>query len=284
VAGGFIVQEDLGNEHRSLVEPLLKGDAVGAERALAQTVICLAQMHGDTLGQTAVAQRIAQQLHPSFSLQPSARQLQAWRESLIKQVSAVLEPEAGFCEEAQQVYAVNFNPGPFYGYIHSDPCPDNYFRRAEQMMLIDFEIGRLGNVLIDAVYGRMTFPTCWCANRLPADLIGRLENDYRQRLAQRHAAAQDEGLFATALVDACAFWLFVTLDWQLRNALGDNSEWGLTTFRPRVLARLGAFVEVAEGNGRYPAIHITAHRLLDHLTNQWLEVEPLPLYPAFRIV
>ena len=138
------------------------------------------------------------------------------------------------------------------------------------------------NVLIDAVYGRMTFPTCWCANRLPADLIGRLESDYRQRLAQRHAAAQDDSLFDQSLVDACALWLFVTLDWQLRNAVGDNSEWGLATFRPRVLTRLGAFLEVAGDNGRYPAICTIATRLLDHLTAQWPEVEPLPLYPAFR--
>jgi Ser/Thr protein kinase RdoA (MazF antagonist) len=277
---GFIVQEDLGGEHRSLVEPLLEGDAVSAERALLQTVDCLAQMHGESLGQTAVAQQIAQQIHPDFSLIPSAAQRQTWSEGVIKHISAVLEPEPNFYNETQQVYAANFDPSPFYGYIHSDPCPDNYFHTSKRMMLIDFEFGRLGNVLIDVVYGRMTFPSCWCANRLPANLITRLENSYRQQLAQQHPAAQDHALFTTALVDACALWLLMTLDWQLREALANNGKWGLATFQPRVLARLQAFLEVADG--RYPALRTTASRLLDHLTTQWSDVEPLPLYPAFR--
>jgi DNA-3-methyladenine glycosylase I len=38
----------------------------------------------------------------------------------------------------------------------------------DELRLIDFEFGRLGHALMDGTYGRMIFPSCWCANRLPA--------------------------------------------------------------------------------------------------------------------
>ena len=68
------------------------------------------------------------------------------------------------------------NPGPFHAYIHGDPCPDNVFFIDGEMLLIDFEFGRFGHALRDALYGRMPFPTCWCCNRLPAGCFTRSRN------------------------------------------------------------------------------------------------------------
>jgi hypothetical protein len=56
----------------------------------------------------------------------------------------------------------------------------------------------------------------------------------------------------------------------------------LTESRRRLLARLEAFVAVAEDTGRLPALRGTASRLLDGLRRSWPESESLPLYPAFR--
>ena len=165
---GFFILEDLG-PHRSLVEPLLEEDASGAARALLTFVTSLGNLHAVTRGQSARFESLCRDLSPGAELVASAG---AEFDERAKQLKAGLERlgvriEAPFLQELETVRSTIERPGPFLTYIHGDPCPDNVFFTGEQMRLIDFEFGRFGHALIDATYGRMMFPTCWCANRLP---------------------------------------------------------------------------------------------------------------------
>jgi tRNA A-37 threonylcarbamoyl transferase component Bud32 len=127
--------------------------------------------------------------------------------------------EAHFQQELEMVLRTVESLGPFLAYIHGDPCPDNVSFLGEQMRLIDFEFGRFGHALLDAIYGRMMFPTCWCANRLPGDVVTQMEAAYRAALVRGCREAQEGRVFEPTLVSTCAFWVLNTLSWRLEGVL-----------------------------------------------------------------
>ena len=279
---GFIILEDLGH-HRSLVEPLLHEDALSAEAALLRYSARLGKLHADTVNQFSAFDKLFHSVSPTGkSFAPQENEF----EQRIQQVQTSLEglgvlAEATLGQELRAIGAAVVNPGPFLAYIHADPCPDNVFDSSGQMRLIDFEFGHFGHALIDATYGRMVFPTCWCANRLPRAVVAQIESRYRTELIQGCVEAQEDRFFEQALVAICGYWLLHTLAWHLEPALEKDQSWGLARLRQRILARLETFVTASEGFGRFPALRGTAGRLLTVLGKRWPESRPLPLYPAF---
>lgn len=280
---GFIVLEDLG-PHRSLVEPLLHEDAASATQALLRYSTRLGQLHADTVNGFEAFAQLLRTVNPvgrgagptPFELEKRVQEVQTQLEQLGLAVELKLQ------SELQTIVSTVVNPGPFWAYIHGDPCPDNVFNQAAELRLIDFEFGRFGYALIDAVYGRMFFPTCWCANRLPPALITELENVYRAALSPGCPAAQEDQVFENALVTACGFWLIITLGWHLERALQEDRTWGIASVRQRILARLEAFATTATTFGQFPMLRSTAERLRSRLDQRWPEIPPLPLYPAFQ--
>jgi hypothetical protein len=280
---GFFILEDMG-EHRSLVEPLLEGEAAAAEETLLNYATRLGKLHADTVGKAAAFEQLFQTVSSTLKpfgpkvdeLQQQIQKLQALLETLGIRLETDLGPEL------ETIIDTIVNPGPFLAYIHSDPCPDNVFASTGSLRLIDFEFGRFSHALIDAVYSRMIFPTCWCANRLPPAVISRIERRYRLQLSRGCPEAQEDSLFETALVTSCGSWLLNTLSWQLERALDEDREWGISTIRQRVLARLEAFITTSEEFGHLPAFRGISSRLLELLNQRWPETAPLPLYPAFR--
>ncbi|MEZ4859976.1 MAG: phosphotransferase [Caldilineaceae bacterium] len=280
---GFIILEDLGRDHRSLVEPLLHEDAASAERALLKYITRLGQLHADTIGRAAEFQQLLHAANPALaatSLHPSA-------ESLIQQFierleSLGIQQDDTLLAELQAVFAQMEQPGDFTAYIHADPCPDNIFYTGETLRLIDFEFGRFGHALIDANYGRFPFPTCWCCNRLPNTLVTKLENSYRAALVVGCPAAADDAQFYRALTAVSAYSLIISFSWLLTNALEKDSTWGIASVRARILTWLEIFTATATTHNELPATRGAAGRLLDLLQAHWPETDPLPLYPAFR--
>ncbi len=280
---GFILLEDLGRQHHSLVEPLLQADTARAEKALLTFVTRLGQMHADSLGQATLFEQILQAISPTAI--SSARDANSIRQQfapLQTTLESLVAVESQFERDLEAVITAIADPGPFLTYIHGDPCPDNVFYTGHDLRLIDFEFGRWGHALLDAVYGRMMFPTCWCANRLPEALVAQMERTYRAELAQACPAVQDDHLFETALVAACAFWLLNTLNGHLKRALAEDRRWGISTIRPRILARLQSFIATSEQFNHLPGLRGTANRLLAILQKRWPDTTPLPLYPVFR--
>ena len=281
-AAGFFILEDLG-ENRSLVEPLLDEDSASAERALLAFSACLGAVHAGTVGHSAVFERCLGDSGRHFGI--FSAPFNGFGEKVI-QLQARLEEmglrvEAGLSSEIQEVIAAIESPGPFFSYIHGDPCPDNVFWNGRELRLIDFEFGGFGHALADAAYGRMLFPSCWCANRLPSDLVSRMETEYRTELVKGCPEAQDDRTFEGALVRVCAYWLLTSLNRPLANAMDADRTWGIATVRQRVLARLEAFAATSEEFDELPALRAMTARLLEHLHHAWPDVSPLPLYPAF---
>ena len=184
--------------------------------------------------------------------------------------------------EIQDVMDATSQPGPFLVYIHSDPCPDNVFDLGERFYLIDFEFSRYGHALWDAIYPRMVWPTCWCANRLPAQTVARMETHYRAELIQGCPQAAEDAVWESELIRLCGFALLHTLAFDLEEAANENHEWGLATIRQRALARLDAFIAAAEEFRRlprcagWPAGSCPFWRRAGRIRSR------LPLYPAFR--
>jgi Phosphotransferase enzyme family len=280
---GFFILEDLGH-HRSLVEPLLEGDAATAEGALIKFSACLGALHAATIGQSATFEGLFRAIRPQLGtlaqaatgLDDRVHQLQAGLDGL------GVRAEMGLPRELEAMVDAIESPGPFLSYIHGDPCPDNVFWTGEQLRLIDFEFGRFGHALVDGTYGRMLFPTCWCANCLPSALVSKMEAVYRGELVKGCPEAQDDRIFETALARVCGFWLLSTLSRDLTRAVEADRTWGIATLRQRLLARLEAFITTAEACDQLPALRGTASRLLEVLRKAWPEAPPVPLYPAFQ--
>ena len=285
---GFFVMEDLGPP-QSLVQPLLEGQAQDAEQALVRYAIYLGQMHAATSGRQAEYDQIRSALGPLPLGDRSARasvtgsfiqaQLAALQETL-SGLQITLSPEC--LSEIEQVIQEMDAPGLFQAYTHGDPCPDNCLYTGTRLVLFDFERGAYRYALQDGVYGRIMFPTCWCANRVPASVLRRMEESYQNTLAQGCEAARNNEAYTGAILYACAFWTLTTLATLLANSLEQDRDWGISTARQRILARLEAFVETATEFNGLPAIQADMLRILEAFRTRWRDVEPLPYYPAFR--
>lgn len=279
---GFIILEDLGPPH-DLVKPLLEGGAAAALDVLLTLATQLGRLHGATSGRKRDFDRLFATVHPQ------ARPFTLTFEGLgerFKKFTAGLErvgvaPETGLQKELGELATALVEPGPFETFIHGDPCPDNIMVTANQVRLIDFEVGATGHALIDGVYGRMMFPTCWCANRLPEPVILAMEQAYRTALLDGCPAAGDDRLFGQAVVVGCAYWLIENVVRHLEVALEQDPEWGIANLRPRLLSRLAAFISTAEKTHEYQALRGSAAALMEKLHRLWPDSKPLPLYPAF---
>src|SRR5262249_35271346 len=168
-----------------------------------------------------------------------------------------IEPATGFEAEFQQLAAAMADPGPFLAYVHGDPCPDNCRIADGRLRLFDFETSSFNHAMLDAVYGRITFPTCWCVNRLPAHVAPMMEAAYRAELVKGCPAAEDDRRFQQELVHCCAAWLIQNGIWLLEEARRDDWRWGISTWRQRVLMRLDALAGTTQKINHLPAIGAT---------------------------
>ena len=281
-----VVLASLGR--KSLIEPLLEHDAIGAERWLVAFARTIGRLHASSMGRIAEYVRLRGSLSPPPFTDHLHHQL--YRPDTAKPILDVLSmlgisPSGAFTTEIETVVRAMREPGPFLAYTHGDPCPDNCIQVGDQLRLIDFDHGGLRHALLDGVYSTIPFPTCWYANRIPAAVRGEMEAAYRTELIAGCPAAEDDALFHRAVADACTYWV---LGWiverhNLKYQLQQDRAWGIATLRQRTLARLELLVELSEVYGQLPEIRRVAAALLAILTRRWATtIAPLPLYPAWR--
>lgn len=275
---GLIILEDVWHS-ASLVASLLGSDYAQAEQALLQYASCLGQLHTHTISKAAEFENLFKAI--ALNVKPIRDNVDIHKHQLMLESLGICT-ENSWLHDLEAINETINHPGEFLAYIHADACPDNVLDTGEALRLIDFETGHFGHALIDAAYGRMMFPSCWCANRLPDAVVRQMENTYRAILIQRCPAAADEQIFAIALVKTCGFWLLYTLTRHLEYALRKDLNWGISTIRQRILARLEAFMATAQEFNQLPSLRNTSSQLLDLLRQRWSNVPPLPLYPAFQ--
>lgn len=295
---GFILIEDLGETHVSLVDSLTGDNAKEAEIALLRFMTDLGKLHAGSYGKTEEYLNILKKVNPSAeswqdNLQKTLeKDLPALKLSL-ENLNIVLTEDV--LSEVSKVFKSNLAPGPFTTLIHGDICPDNVFynREKNELYLIDFEWSFVKNALLDGTYLRMSFPTCWCAKALPSNLISTFEASYREQLKRTIPASRIDEEYNEAYVNACAFWMLKSL-LMIQDVLEKEDIWpsGTTSsqslwkpeanqVRPRILSRLTSFIEVSKGYKKLPYLLSMAKKILKELEIRWPDAKPLELYPAF---
>jgi thiamine kinase-like enzyme len=170
------------------------------------------------------------------------------------------------------------NAALFRAFVHNDSCPDNTILERDRVRLIDWERGGFHACLIDAAYARLGMPHCWLAQKLPEQVVSDTERRYRLRLAKMIPEVLDDALFGQRMTEACAYWLISNGTW--RN-LGDDFQWGASTWHQRVVTRLEQFARTTREFSHLHEMGRTAQETLRRLHTRW-NVEPMPLYHAFR--
>lgn len=293
----FILIEDLGEEHISLVDSLTLPSKKNAIAALERFMTTLGKFHAVSFSHTNHFQKIIKKIDSNYQdLQIDlSNKLSEMIENLsiiTKKFSLLITPEIS--NEIAQVVKSRFMSGPFTTLIHGDICPDNVFDSfQEKLQLIDFEWTYIGNALLDGTYLRMSMPTCWCAKRIPDNIIDHLEVIYRQELIRTIPTAANDLAYNTAYVEACAFWMLKTLNhinnvWDKEeigssgpvpgNSLWKNNE---NLVRPRILSRLQAFIDQANKHNMFPSLREMAEKILEKIKFLWPNAKPLEVYPAF---
>ncbi|HEY3280694.1 MAG TPA: phosphotransferase [Armatimonadota bacterium] len=278
---GFIVLEDLG-EGDSLAEVLQGNDPARADRALMAYASTLGRMHAATIGHEGQYNRLRDDWVPGLSQElPTGDASYTGIREACRTLGVPLSPEA---EAGLDRVALSMKePGPFLAYTHGDPCPDNNRLLGDEVRLIDFECGAYRHALCDGVYGRLPFPTCWCVNRLPAQVPPHMEAAYRAELVKGCPEAGDDDLFRLAVVEATAHWTCETTGSHLPGALEGDHEWGISTIRQRVLLRLDNLAVLTEELGLLEPLGDVALAMAKRLRALWpADLVEMPLYPAFR--
>jgi hypothetical protein len=167
--------------------------------------------------------------------------------------------------------------------IHGDPCPDNSLLVGDQIRLIDYEFSRPSHALLDGIYWRIGFPTCWCAGRIPTDVISRVDAAYRIELGNSIPLALDDTAYRIELTYMSAVWLFTCLSWRLDEALKGDEKWGIWSIRGRLLWYLEVVIEMSDAANVLPGINEAARGWQSELRRRWPDATPLGFYPAFAV-
>jgi hypothetical protein len=282
-AAGLIVIEDLGAGD-TLADLLLGADSEGAELRAIEFSALLGRMHGLTAGKQAEFDRLRDGLAPRdkatdhYSFQWLATALHRAADML----DVVVAPEVD--RELAVLIAAIREPGPFLAYTHGDPCPDNIVHGSAGLQLLDFEFGDFRHALVDGVYSRILFPTCWSVNRLPSRIMRDMEHAYRAELSKGCSAATDDSAFSRAVVEGCAYWALTMFDWySVPQLLGESIEWGIATVQQRVLARADLLARTTEEFGYLEGLGATFRTIAARLRARLpIDADAMPLYPAFR--
>lgn len=304
----FILIEDLGQPHVSLVDSLTRPDRDRAVSALGRYMKALGSFHATTFGHMDSYISILKKINreattPEADLASTSEHLLPALDSAIK--SLVLRMPEDFPHEVRQVLNSTFKPGAFTVLTHGDIAPDNVFDHEgpQGLQLIDFEWCAPRNALLDGTFLRMSIPTGWCAKTIPDDVLKPLERIYRTELAKKVPEASDDLAYSTAYTHACAFHMLHQMA-SLDSILEKDEIWGsgpmpegllwdpaTNSIRSRFLSRLQAFVDVATEHNRLhpdqppilPNLRKMAEDMLAKVKTLWSEdTKPLDFFPAFK--
>jgi ankyrin repeat protein len=279
---GFFVMQDL-TAGEDLDHVLTAGNAARAEHVLILLARTLGGMHAASMGCAEAYQQIRDRLGPGDHQR--RREMAEHVRDFVPQLTGHcrqlgFDVADGLARDIETVAEAMENPGPFLSLTHADPCPDNCLLLDDQLFLIDFEFASFRHALLDGVYGRMRFPTCWCVRDLPEQVIEAMESAYRIELARGCAAAEDDPLYFAARAHASGYWVIENLEHMLAPALEYEQPMGTATNRQRLLTRLSAFIRDVTRTDHLPAMRETMTQLLASLRSRWRD--NMPLYDAFR--
>ena len=293
---GMVVLEDLG-QGGCLADFLQAENAAQAEAGLAAFAATLGALNGATAGREDALAQLRARVGAGGSVPDAWQPASEWAGEALPKFRALcdtLETPLSTHQEREltQVAALIHDPGSFAAFSVSDTCPDNHrfvapcatadAGRTGYVRFFDMEFGGFRHALLDAVYLWLPFPTCWCVNRLPAELPPRLEAIYRAALVEGCPDAADDRRFNQGLAAACVWWMVVTFAWEAERSLEKDHRWGISSVRQRFPLRGDNTATVCERTGAFPAMGTLARTLAARLRARWGPDAEMPLYPPFR--
>jgi hypothetical protein len=158
--------------------------------------------------------------------------------------------------------------------LHGDPCPDNALHTRDGVRFVDFEQAAIGDGLVELVYLRIGFPTCWCVTSTSEPLLQRAEQAYQ---AAWRTATGDE--LRVDVTDACIGWLLRgdalveraergKTDYLARIG-GTDWEWGTVTARERLAFRLGVVADLTAGRPEHSRLGSLTAAMRDRMLERW---------------
>ncbi len=275
-ARGLIVLEDLGSDLRSLDHVLLDGTAAQAERALCRYATALGRLHADTVT-CAPAHRATFQ-----SIFGGSDARDPWGPGIEKQAASIAGKLGGAPPVNElALLSSRLDDPAWQALTHGDPCPDNVLNVDDGVRLVDYEFAQPSHALLDGIYWRIGFPTCWCAGRVPDDVARRIDAAYRAEIARVIPQARDDTAYQNEVAHVAVIWLLRSLWWRLDGALEEDRRWGTWSVRGRLLWYLEAVIAMTQASHALPGIRAAAHAWLAELRTRWPDAAPLGFYPAF---
>lgn len=282
----LLVMEDLGRAP-TLAERLMGADARAAERALLSWSHSLGRVHATTAGREPDFDALQRRLGPPRSKDPLA----ADGPTAIDELPGLLDAELGVTTSPATRECAERTKGLLGAERHrafspSDSCPDNNLLTSKGVRFLDFEGGCVRNIMFDAAFLRVPFPTCWCAFGLPTGMADAMLAGWRARVRIMWPDLAVDDVLLPRLLDAQLFWVWFTT-WQLLTSpdlvgcphAARSIE---TPSRPAVLAtRWRRLARSAEECGVDPVAGHAA-RVVRALESRFAGDLTLPLYPAFR--
>ena len=271
---GFYVMEDLG-AGETLADKLTGDDPVAATAALLAYAHTLGELHAATQGQEAHWNELRRARGGTiFPEADSWRNEGAGFRGVCERHGLMLP--TGFDADLMRISDAVDHPGDYRVFTPADCCPDNHYLRDDRVIFFDCEGATIRHALLDTAYFLAPFPTCWCTSRLPDGMPERLLTTY----CQHFTGGPD---FDEQLTLALAAWVLPTLTWK---RAGDwekeDHKWGLVTLRQRHLYRLENLLARPNLTTLLPCLAGVTEKLYGVLKARWTDLEPIPLYSAFR--
>lgn len=279
---GLMVIEDLG-DGRNFYGSLRGESASAATAELIKLARALGKMHALTIDKNAAYDSIRDRLGPRdkpLSMTGEWQQLMGKLDAACGRVG--VKPRHGTKTEMKTVAAFSAVPGPFQAYTHGDPIPMNALPVGDDRKLFDFEFGEFRHALRDGIYGRVCFPTWYHINRVPSDVVKKMEIAYRAELAKGCPEAANDTLFFRSVVEACAYWAIHSRLNFIEKVWEEDHKWGISTQRQILLLCFDIFGQVSEEFGHLEALGATVRDIAAKLREHWTDLEEMPYYPAFR--
>jgi hypothetical protein len=282
----LLVLEDLGRAP-TLAEKLMGDDPKAAERALLSWAHSLGRLHATTAGREADFDALQRRLSPPRLKDPLAED----GPTAIDELPDLLETELGVGTSAAARECAERTRGLLGTERHrafspSDSCPDNNLITSRGVRFLDFEGGCVRNIMFDAAYLRVPFPSCWCAFGLPTGMTAAMMAGWRAEVRSMWPDLADDTVLLPRLLDAQLFWVWLT-SWQLLNnpeleGCPHAARSIETPLRPAVLtSRWHRLADFAAACGADPVAE-HAEKVVRALESRFDGDLSLTLYPAFR--
>lgn len=281
----LVVLEDLGRAP-TLADKLLGADARAAERALLSWSRSLGRLHASTAGREADFDALSRRLGTTRVTDPLASAgHQAFEELPELLADALGVVTSGAAHRRAKGSSWLLDSHSHRAFSPSDACPDNNVITSKGVRFLDFEGGCWRDVLLDAGYLRVPFPSCWCSYALPAGMTEAMIAAWRAEVRDVWPDLDDDDILLPGLLDAQLFWVWVSTWWFLPRPGQDDQPLDPELKSPRrSVALRSRWLQLAKDAARAgePDVVDHAHTVVAALERRFSAREDLAAYPAFR--